>query len=157
VVPELPRDEERMDLPLREMLAQHRADSNCAACHARFDSLGLVFEGFGPIGELRSNDLGGRPIDARASFPGGSQGEGLHGIQKYIRDHRQADFVQNFCDKLLAYALGRSLMLSDQPLLGEMRERLAAGEYRFELAIESIVTSRQFLNKRGGQPPDGAR
>jgi hypothetical protein len=37
VVPELPADEAKMDLPLRQMLEQHRANPSCAACHARFD------------------------------------------------------------------------------------------------------------------------
>ncbi len=77
VVPELPRDEAKLDLPLREMLAQHRADPSCAACHARFDSLGLVFEGYGPIGERRDKDLAGHPVDAHATFPGGSEGSRL--------------------------------------------------------------------------------
>src|SRR6185295_4864791 len=44
MVPELPRDEAKLDLPLRDMLAKHREDASCAACHQRFDSLGLVFE-----------------------------------------------------------------------------------------------------------------
>jgi hypothetical protein len=149
VVPELPADEARMDLPLREMLAQHRADPNCAACHARFDSLGLVFEGFSPVGQRRSHDLGGRTIEDRATFPGGSEGAGVAGLRQYIRDHRQDDFVQNLCGKLLAYALGRSLLLSDEALIAEMHQRLAAHDYRFESAIECIVTSRQFMHKRG--------
>ena len=34
-------------------------------------------------------------------------------------------------------------------LIEEMRGKLAANGYRFDSAIESIVTSRQFLNKRG--------
>jgi hypothetical protein len=149
VVPELPNDEARLELPLREMLARHRADKGCAACHARFDSLGLVFEGFGPVGERRSTDLAGRDIDARAVFPGGSEGEGLQGIRQYIRDHRQEEFVENVCGKLLAYALGRSLIPSDDPLIKEMHQRLAASGYGLEAAIQRIVTSRQFLNKRG--------
>ena len=45
--------------------------------------------------------------------------------------------------------LGRSLMLSDDALIQDMHGKLAADGYRFETAIESIVTSRQFLNKRG--------
>ena len=85
-VPELPRDEAELDLPLREVLARHRNDANCAACHARFDSLGLVFEGFGPIGERRQKDLAGRPIDAAATFPGGGEGSGLEGLRSYIRE-----------------------------------------------------------------------
>jgi len=149
VVPELPHDEAKMDLPLRDMLARHRADPNCAACHARFDSLGLVFEGFGPVGERRDKDLAGHPVDASATFPGGSEGTGLAGLRQYIRDHRQNDFVQNFCGKLLAYSLDRSLIPSDDLMIQQMQKTLDANGNRFESVIESIVTSPQFLNKRG--------
>jgi Protein of unknown function (DUF1592)/Protein of unknown function (DUF1588)/Protein of unknown function (DUF1587)/Protein of unknown function (DUF1585)/Protein of unknown function (DUF1595)/Planctomycete cytochrome C len=149
VVPELPRDEAKSDLPLRAMLERHRADANCAACHARFDALGLVFEGFGPVGERRERDLAGRPVDARATFPDGGEGEGVEGLKSYIRNRRQDDFVNNFCGKLASYALGRSPILSDELMIREMRRRLVANGYRLETVIESIVTSRQFLTKRG--------
>lgn len=149
VVPELPHDEARLDLPLRDMLARHRADASCAVCHARFDSLGLVFEGFGPIGERRAKDLAGHPVDASATFPGGSAGTGLGGLRQYIRDHRQDDFVKNFSSKLLAYALGRSLLLSDDRLIQKIRGRLEGDGYRFDDVIDEIVTSPQFLTKRG--------
>jgi len=33
-----------------------------------------VFEGYGPVGERRDKDLGGRPVDTRASFPDGTDG-----------------------------------------------------------------------------------
>ena len=149
VVPELPRDEAKLDLPLRDMLARHRADASCAACHARFDSLGLVFEGYGPVGERRKKDLAGRPVDAHASFPGGSEGTGLEGLRRYIHDRRENDFVDNLCGKLVAFALGRSLIPSDDAMIQEMHSKLAANGYRFESAIEAIVTSHQFLTKRG--------
>ncbi len=149
VVPELPHDEAKLDLPLREMLARHRADPGCAACHARFDSLGLVFEGFGPIGERREKDLAGRPIDVSATFPGSSEGAGLAGLRHYIRDHRQSDFIDNLSGKLLAYALGRSLLLTDEGTIKQMHDDLSANGYRFDTLIERIVKSPQFLNKRG--------
>ena len=149
LVPELPADEAKMDLPLRQMLEQHRANPSCAPCHARFDSFGLAFETFGPVGKRRTYDLGGRTVDARATFPGGIEGEGLQGIRQYIRDHREDDFVDGFSSKLLAYALGRSLALSDDLLIQEIGRKLADDGRRFETVIESIVTSRQFLNKRG--------
>ena len=148
-VPELPKDEAHLDLPLREVLARHRIDPNCAACHERFDSLGLVFEGYGPIGERREKDLAGRAIEARATFPGGSEGEGLDGVRKYIRERRQDGFVRNLNSKLLAYALGRSLLITDEPLTESLQRELAAGGYRFETLVEGIVTSRQFTHRRG--------
>jgi len=104
------------------------------------------------VGRRRSSDLGGRAVDARATFPGGVEGDGLEGIRQYIRDRRQGDFVRGFTGKLLAYALGRSLALSDELLIEDVGGKLAAGGYRFESVIESIVTSRQFLNKRGREP-----
>lgn len=148
VVPELPADEAKMDLPLRQMLERHRTNPTCAACHARFDSFGLAFETFDPVGGRRTQDLGGRTVDARATFPGGMEGEGLQGIRQYIRERREKDFVRGFIGKLLAYALGRSLTLSDDLLIDEINAKAGDG-CRFETIIENIVTSRQFLNKRG--------
>jgi hypothetical protein len=151
VVPQLPADEAKMDLPLRQMLEQHRANPSCAACHARFDSFGLAFETFDPVGRPRTSDLAGHTVDARATFPGGIEGEGLQGIRQYIRDHREHDFVRGFAGKLSAYAFGRSLGLSDELLIQEIISKLAGDDYRFETVIDSIVTSRQFLNKRGSE------
>ena len=152
LVPELPADEAKMDLPLRQMLERHRANPSCAACHARFDSFGLAFEGFDPVGRLRTHDLGGRAVDARASFPKGAEGEGLQGIRKYIHDHRETDFVRGFSRRLLAYALGRSVALSDEVLVQQISDQLPADGFRFDTVLERIVTSRQFLHKRGRDP-----
>ena len=149
-VPELPKDEANSgDLTLPQLLARHRESKSCASCHQRFDSIGLVFEGYGPIGERRDHDLGGRPIAAQATFPDGSQGQGLDGLRQYLSQRRQDDFVDNLCRKLLVYALGRGLMLSDEPFIKAMRSKLAADGYRFESLILSIVSSRQFLDRRG--------
>jgi hypothetical protein len=150
VVPELPKDEaSAADLSLPKLLARHRADKNCASCHERFDSLGLVFEGFGPIGERRDRDLGNRPVETKATFPDGSEGEGVAALRRYIAQERQNDFVENLCRELLVYALGRNLILSDEPTLKTMRDRLSSEGFRFDSMIETIVTSPQFLRKRG--------
>ena len=148
VVPELSRDESKSDLPVRDLLARHRENAVCASCHARFDSFGLALEGFGPIGERRTKDLAGRPVDARASFPRGDQGTGLEGLQTYIRAHREKDFLNNLGEKMLVYALGRSPLLSDEPLLEAMQTKLRASGYKMSALIETIVTSPQFLNRR---------
>ncbi|MDX2033563.1 MAG: DUF1592 domain-containing protein [Blastocatellia bacterium] len=147
-VPELPRDEAKANLSVRELLVKHRENRACAACHARFDSFGLAFEGYGPVGERRTHDLAGRAADARVAFPDGSQGIGIEGLQAYIRARRETDFLDALSAGLLAFALGRSLQLSDEPLLEAMRARLAAGETRLSPMIETIVASPQFLNKR---------
>ena len=148
-VPELPSDEGVGDLTLREQLMRHRQDKNCAACHDRFDAIGLAFEGYGPVGERRDVDLGGRPVDTRAIFPGGVKGAGLDGLKAYLRNHRQDEFVESLCRKLFSYALGRTLILSDDAAIQIMETRLRSDGYRIHGLIEAIVTSPQFLTKRG--------
>jgi hypothetical protein len=152
VVPELPSDESKTELPIREMLMQHHKNPFCASCHERFDSFGLVFEGYGPVGNARIKDLAGRPVDVSATFPGGVQASGITGLQSYIREHRQDKFVENLCRKLLAYSLDRSLQMSDEALVDQMKTKLAADGYRFRAMVESIVTSPQFLNRRAAEP-----
>jgi uncharacterized protein DUF1592/uncharacterized protein DUF1588/uncharacterized protein DUF1587/uncharacterized protein DUF1595/uncharacterized protein DUF1585 len=147
-VPELPGDESKSDLPIRALLAKHRENKMCASCHARFDSFGLAFEGYDPVGARRVRDLAGRPVDVHATFPGGIQGAGLDGLLTYIRANREKDFLNNLSEKMLAYALGRSLLISDGPLLDAAKAKLAASGYRMSALIEAIVTSPQFLNKR---------
>jgi hypothetical protein len=57
--------------------------------------------------------------------------------------------LTQFNRKLLGYALGRGVLLSDEPLLEEMKARLQAEGYRVNVAIEVIVRSRQFREIRG--------
>jgi hypothetical protein len=147
-VPELPNDETKTELPIREMLAKHRAVPMCAACHSKFDSFGLVFEGFGPVGDARTKDGAGRAVDVSATFPGEIQAVGVPGLQQFIRDHRQDRFVDNLSRKLLAYGLNRSLQLSDESLVDKLNLHMANNGYRFGALVEAIVLSPQFLNRR---------
>jgi hypothetical protein len=155
-VPELPKDEANLgELTLPQLLARHRQDRNCAACHRRFDAIGLAFEGFGPIGERRTRDLGGHPVQTAATFPDGSDRDGLKGLRNYLHEKRQDDFVDNLCKKLFGYALGRGLLPSDTRALDAMRTTLAADGYTFGSLVEFIITTPQFLNKRGRDDPRG--
>ncbi|HEV8145101.1 MAG TPA: DUF1592 domain-containing protein, partial [Bryobacteraceae bacterium] len=153
VVPELPSDESHSERPLREMLARHRENAACAACHNRIDSFGLPFEGYGPVGNARTKDLAGRAVDTSVTYPGGWKGEGIEGLKTFIREHREKEFVANISRKLLAYALNRSLQLSDEALIETMVSRAAANQYRFQALIEAIVTSPQFLKRRNTVAP----
>jgi hypothetical protein len=149
-VPELPADEAQLgDLTLPQLLARHRDNKACAGCHQRFDAIGLTFEGFGPIGERRETDLGGRPVQTRATFPDGSEGDSVEGLRRYLRDERQQEFIDNLCRKFLAYGLGRTLLPSDDDTIERMQQQLAAEDQRFGALVETIVTSSQFLTKRG--------
>jgi hypothetical protein len=148
VVPELPADESKSELPLRQMLEQHRQNPVCASCHMRFDVFGLSFEGYGPVGEARTKDLAGRPIDDTAPLPGGVEANGFQGLLDYIRERRQSGYLDNLNRKLLSYALNRSLELSDELTIQRMNTKLATNGYRFDTLVDAIVSSPQFRNRR---------
>jgi hypothetical protein len=134
-VPELPNDEAKSDMPVRDMLAKHRENATCAACHSRIDPFGLPFEGYGPVGEARTKDLANRPVETEG------------GVPALLTKLDKQQFKGNVSRKLLAYALNRSLQLSDEPLI----DRMQTSDTRFDTLIESIVTSPQFLNKRAAK------
>ncbi len=148
-VPQLPQDEATETLTVRELTEKHTSDPRCASCHAKIDAFGFSLEQFDAIGRWRERDLGGRLIDAKAKVADGTQIDGLAGLRDYLVTKRRDAFLTQFNRKLLGYALGRSVMLSDEPLLEEMRANLQANEYRVGVAIEAIVRSRQFREIRG--------
>ena len=152
-VPDLPEDESRLgESTLADALARHREHASCAVCHNRFDAVGLIFENFGPVGELRTVDLGNRPVQTLATFPDGSTGSNLDDLRRYLKEHREQDFTDNLCRKLLAFGLGRTLLLSDDLLVDAMTQKLQDDQYKFGSLIECIVTSPQFLLRRSSEP-----
>ena len=152
-VPQLAEDEVDKDrLTMRERIERHRADAACATCHNKIDPYGFALEAYDPIGRLRETDLNGNPIDARVELKDGRTFEGLAGLQTYLLQN-QGEFTQQFCRKLLGYALGRTVELSDEQLLSEMQSQLKNNDYRFSAAVLSIVKSRQFRRHRSQNDP----
>jgi hypothetical protein len=148
-VPRLPEDEATENLTVRQLTEKHSTDPRCYGCHQRIDAFGFALEEFDAIGRRRERDLGDRPIDTHAKVMDGTEFEGMDGLRHYLLTKQRDVFVRQFCRKLLGYALGRSVQLSDQPLLTEMCAKLQAKDYRIGAAIEAIVRSRQFLEIRG--------
>src|SRR5581483_9837155 len=79
----------------------------------------------------------------------GSEFDGLDGLRDYLLSARRDAVVRQFCRKVLGYALGRGVQLSDEPLLDEMQRQLETHEYRVSAAVETIVLSRPFREIRG--------
>jgi hypothetical protein len=148
-VPPLPSDEADEALSVRQLTEKHASDPRCAGCHVRIDAFGFALEGFDAIGRLRTHDLGTRAIDAAATVMDGTRIDGLDGLRGYLLGKRRDAFLRQFCRKLLGYALGRSVQLSDEPLLSAMRQQLAASGWHVGSAIDMIVRSRQFREIRG--------
>jgi hypothetical protein len=117
-VPQLPDSElDTGGLTMRQLTETHRALESCAKCHDSIDPFGFALEGFDAIGRRRDTDLAGRPIDARAELRDGTKFADVEGLRAYLLAHRREEFLAHFCRKLLGFALGRSVQLSDGPLL----------------------------------------
>lgn len=143
-VPELPKSEAGSDRTIRELLVTHVAAPQCAMCHRHFDSLGLALEGFDATGRARTHDLAGRPIDNTAVLPDGSTAAGIPGLADYVAAKRRDDFLETLCRRFLGYALGRSVQLSDQPLLDDMKTALEQNDFRPTVLFEKVILSPQF-------------
>ncbi|MGY8690374.1 MAG: DUF1588 domain-containing protein, partial [Verrucomicrobiales bacterium] len=127
----------------RELIARHSSDPACAKCHARIDPLGFALESFDAVGRFRES------MDTRTVLQNGTALEGIAGLRNYLLGGRRETFVRHFCRKLLGFSLARGVRLSDEPLLDDMITQLAANDYRFTVAVECIVRSRQFREIRG--------
>jgi hypothetical protein len=136
----------------RQLIERHSADPACAKCHARIDPYGFALEAYDAIGRLRDRDAAGGALDTRATLPDGTTLDGAEGLRRYLLQERRDAFVRQFCRKLLGYALGRAVQLSDEPLLDTMERRLRDEGHRTGAAFEAIVLSDPFRNVRPRDP-----
>ena len=149
-VPLLPESEANNDgLTFRQLTEKHSSDPACMKCHKRIDPMGFTLEEFDAIGRSREQDTNGLPIDTNTTLMDGTPLAGVEGLREYLITVRRDTIVRQFCKKLLGYALGRSVQLSDEPLLTEMMTRLEQQDFRFTAALETIVLSEQFREIRG--------
>ena len=141
-VPDLP-ETVPVGLTARQLIEKHSSVAACAKCHAKIDPYGFALEQYDAIGRLRS-----KAVDTKTKLMDGNSIDGLTGLREYLLNERREEVVRQFCKKLLGYALGREVALSDRPLLKSMQEQLAKNDFRFSIAVEAIVTSEQFRSIR---------
>ncbi len=137
-IPILP-EEAPAGLTERQLIERHSRDANCAGCHSRIDPYGFALEGFDAIGRARA-------ADTKTVLRDGTPIAGLEDLRDYLAGERREDFLRQFSRKLLGYALGRSVQLSDEPLLDEL---IAIEGHRVGDLVERIVLSPQFREMRG--------
>ena len=135
----------------RQLIERHSSDAACAKCHRRVDPIGFALEGFDAIGRRRERNQAGVPIDTQTTLADGHAIDGLDGLRDYLLNQRRDVIIGQFCRKLLGYALGREVQLSDSPLLEDMRRQLAQNDYRASVAVELVVMSPQFTRKRASE------
>lgn len=145
-------------LTVRQMMAKHRANPTCAACHAVMDPLGLALENFDAAGRWRDRDrFAGATIDASGTLPDGTPITGPDDLRQALLRHPE-QFAQTFTEGLLVYATGRTLEYRDMPTVRRILRESAGRDYRFSAIVQGIVRSEQFRMRRAPQrAPAGER
>jgi mono/diheme cytochrome c family protein len=133
-------------LSIRQQMVQHRTNPACAICHNRMDPIGFGLENFDAVGKWRDLDAGA-PIDASGVLPDGSKFQGPAELQQALlsRPERIANAVT---EKLLMYALGRTLEYYDAPAVRTIVREAASSEYRWSSLILGIIESTPFQMRR---------
>ena len=108
---------------LREQLALHRAQPDCAVCHVRMDPIGLALEGYDGVGRRRSADAGG-PIDVSATLPDGTRLDGAADLRRQIAG--DPAFRRALLSKLFLFGIGRAIRPVDALQLEAAAARLPA-------------------------------
>jgi hypothetical protein len=132
---------------LRERMESHRANAVCASCHSRMDPLGFGLENFDAVGGWRVNE-GKFPIDATGVLPDGKTFTGPVELSAFLRSNSAA-FVQGLSEKMLIYAVGRGVEMSDRPAVRKIAAGVNAAQHRFSSVVLEIVKSAPFQMRKG--------
>ena len=145
-VPPLPEQRKvNQTASLRQRLEQHRAQAECAGCHAKMDPLGFALENFDATGAWRDQD-GKFPIDASGKLTNGTAFSGARELKQVLKGNK--NFVRSVTNNMLTYALGRGLEYYDHCATDEIIKKAGQQGNRFSALIVGIVTSDPFLKRR---------
>ncbi len=141
---------------VRERMVAHRSNPSCNACHGILDPLGFSFENFDAIGGWRDKDREAATLIDTAGEWRGVAVKSSDDVRKVLLTHPD-QFVQTITEKLMTYALGRTVEYPDMPTVRAIVREAAKDDYRFESIVMGIVQSPQFQQQmipdNGGTPP----
>ncbi|MCA9070664.1 MAG: DUF1592 domain-containing protein, partial [Planctomycetaceae bacterium] len=147
-VPALKDNTVASNLTVRERLAKHRANPNCAGCHNLMDPVGLSLENFDAVGRWRELEAG-QPINATGGLPDGSTFTGVEGLEKALLDRPEL-LATTLTEKLLTFALGRGIDDTDGPAIRQIVRKAQADNYKFSSLILAITRSVPFQMRTSG-------
>lgn len=131
---------------IRDLLAKHRTSAACNECHRKIDPLGFALECFDPIGGIRSRYDNKSAIDTSGKLPSGQAFEGIAELKQLLVE-RKPFFARAFTEKLLAYALGRRIELSDRAEIDQILKDLEPDDYPARELIERVILSKAFARR----------
>ena len=132
---------------IRERLDLHRKNEACASCHVKIDPMGFAFENFDVVGRWRDKYRGARdPIDASSVMANGDKIKDIVEFKQMLKA-RKPLIVRNLTGKMLTYATGRKLEVTDRGEVDRIVSQLAQKEDRLKELVHLVVQSKIFLSK----------
>jgi len=147
VLKEEPDGKKKLTVP--QLMARHRDNPSCFACHQLIDPLGLAFESFDPTGKWRDKDQE-QPIDTRGELADGTKFNGVAEL-KAVLIARKDEFTRGFVEKMLTYALGRQLDYYDVASVNRITQAVRDDGYKFSRVVLEVAKSYPFRNCRASQ------
>jgi mono/diheme cytochrome c family protein len=137
---------------LRQKIEAHRNDANCAACHAKIDPLGLVWDNYDAVGQWRTHEkvpagVGSDPIiDPSGLMPDGRAFKDANEFKQRLLEDRDK-LAHAFIDHLCTYALRRALAFDDQDDLNAIQAEAKKTGYRIKDIVRAVALS-ELMRKR---------
>lgn len=143
-VPELkkPKKGQRSE---REILAAHREAATCAACHNLMDPVGFALDNFDVLGRWREQSYG-FDVDASGVLPSGEEFRGPAGL-KAVLLNKKDQFMRHLTEKMLGYAVGRSLEDADDCTISEIVETVEQNGGTARALVKGVAMSVAFRFK----------
>jgi mono/diheme cytochrome c family protein len=137
---------------LRDKLEAHRNDANCAACHAKIDPLGIVWDNYNAVGQWRTHEkvpagVGADPVvNPTGVMPDGRPFKDSVEFKKLLLEDRDK-VARAFIEHLSTYALRRALAFDDQDDLRAIQAEAKKNGYRVKDIIRAVALS-DLMRKR---------
>lgn len=121
---------------VREQLAEHRENPQCAGCHAFTDPPGLVFEGFDSVGAHRTMEAGA-PVDTSGDLDGKPLAD-ARALAAMLEDEPMVGHCM--VTQLFRHAQSRLDADEEGVVLDDLDARFAASGHDFQTLILELVT-----------------
>lgn len=137
-----PDESGSIDTSQREQMEAHRSDPACAGCHAYMDPIGFSMENYNAVGQWRTEDDLGFPIDNSGVFPDGRIFHGVGELSQILKADPAVPLC--FTQQLFTYALGRAPTPEDSCTLDTLNAHFRDSDYRIKQLVKELVLSEPF-------------
>ena len=148
------KDADFLKLSVREQLVVHREKQACNRCHRDLDPWGIALENFDATGLWRTEfrhsadpKVKAVPVVAVDRFPNGREVAGVEQLKSYLIEEHSAAFARSLVTRMLTYALGRKMELSDERTINDVMDKLVANDFRLADLVKQVVLSDAFRTK----------